>query len=136
MPKRSNKIDDFIVDDDDDIEEEEEEESKPKTKKSKLKKSDSSDEDDQQHEQKQLAKPVGGPLSKNDDGDSFLELSNTRRVTVRSFKGNVLIDIREFYSKDGKSLPGKKGISLSKDQWNALKDAFGDIDQAVGALAK
>ena len=34
-------------------------------------------------------------INKNDDGDAFLELSSKRRVTVRSFKKNILIDLRE-----------------------------------------
>lgn len=34
-------------------------------------------------------------VHKTKDGESFFELSTTRRVTVRAFKGRGLIDIRE-----------------------------------------
>ncbi|XP_047318430.1 RNA polymerase II transcriptional coactivator KIWI-like [Impatiens glandulifera] len=60
------------------------------------------------------------------------EISNTRRVSVRNWQGNVMVDIREFYLKDGKKLPGKKGISLSMDQWNVLRQHIDEIDKAVG----
>ncbi|KAL2347206.1 hypothetical protein Fmac_001206 [Flemingia macrophylla] len=63
------------------------------------------------------------------------EISKNRRVSVRNWQGRVVVDIREFYLKDGKQLPGKKGhairISLTMDQWNVLRDHIEEIDKAV-----
>lgn len=42
---------------------------------------------------------------------------------------------RQTYDKDGKTgLPGKKGISLSADQFAKLKASIGLIDAAIAAL--
>ena len=37
------------------------------------------------------------------------QIGNKRKVSVREFKGRLLVDIREFYEKDGEWMPGKKG---------------------------
>lgn len=46
--------------------------------------------------------------SVDETGDKYWEISKTRRVTVSEFKKNVMVNIREYYEKDGKMLPGKK----------------------------
>ncbi|OAA71550.1 RNA polymerase II transcriptional coactivator [Cordyceps fumosorosea ARSEF 2679] len=63
---------------------------------------------------------VISPAGKDDDGNPFWELSNKRRVGVSQYQNRVMINIREYYDKDGKALPGKKGISLLLDQYLAL----------------
>jgi len=41
---------------------------------------------------------------------TWKQLSRTRKVVVKKFKGKVFVDIREYYNKDGLDLPGKKGL--------------------------
>ncbi|KAK8693224.1 hypothetical protein V6N13_070818 [Hibiscus sabdariffa] len=69
----------------------------------------------------------------SDDSDDIVvcEISKNRRVSVRNWNGKIWVDIREFYVKDGKQMPGKKGISLSLDQWNVLRDHAEAIDKAL-----
>ncbi|KAI1126453.1 transcriptional Coactivator p15-domain-containing protein [Nemania abortiva] len=65
---------------------------------------------------------------KDDEGNSFWPLSATRRAVIQSFKGKTYINIREYYDSNGELRPGKKGIMLPLDQYNALLEAIPDIN--------
>lgn len=67
------------------------------------------------------AKPAGeGKVDAN--GDQYWELSRLRRVTVSSFKGRTMVNVREYYEKDGQELPGKKVGWLSNLQLLYISD--------------
>ena len=58
-------------------------------------------------------------------------LDQRKRVTVHKFKGQLKVDIREYYDDNGTMKPGKKGLSLNLDNWNKLKDFIDKIDEAI-----
>ncbi|KAG9316563.1 transcriptional Coactivator p15-domain-containing protein [Chiua virens] len=68
----------------------------------------------------------------NAEGNKYVDLGKNKHASVRSFKGAVFLDIREFY--DGK--PGKKGITLSNEQWEILKQGVSTIDSSFAECAK
>ncbi|KAF5322563.1 hypothetical protein D9619_001778 [Psilocybe cf. subviscida] len=78
----------------------------------------------------------GGKVKVNTEGDKYIDLGKKKRAVVRSFKGMALIDIREYYGADGDEKPGKKGISLTPEQWNSLKESSSEIDALLSELQK
>ncbi|KAH7350901.1 transcriptional Coactivator p15-domain-containing protein [Rhexocercosporidium sp. MPI-PUGE-AT-0058] len=84
--------------------------------------------------------------SSGDDLEKFWEASqNPRRVTVQEFKGQKLINIREYYEKEGEYKPSSKGISLTVDQYKALLEVLPklnthlkgmDIDISASAVSE
>ncbi len=60
------------------------------------------------------------------------QLSNNRFITISEFRNKVRVDIREYYLNDsGEKKPGKKGISLSLEEWNKMKDLMPKIESAI-----
>nr|XP_034356949.1 activated RNA polymerase II transcriptional coactivator p15-like [Arvicanthis niloticus] len=74
--------------------------------------------------------------SKQSSGDdNMFQVGKMRYVSVRDFKGKILIDIKEYWmDSEGEMKPGRKGISLNMEQWSQLKEQISDIDDAVRKL--
>ena len=72
-------------------------------------------------------------LKTNEKGETYFELSPDRRFTICKWQGETRVDIREFYEKEGKMLPGKKGLSLTMDQLKIVKDFIqdGTVDDMI-----
>ena len=58
-------------------------------------------------------------------------LDKKKRITVHKFKGQLKIDIREYYEDNGEMKPGKRGLSLNLENWNKLKEFMEQIDEAI-----
>lgn len=76
---------------------------------------------------------VAESSSTNERGEPYWQLDDKKRVSVASFQGKTRVDIREFYSKDGKLLPGKKGIGLQPAQWRKLLEIAEEVTKALDA---
>ncbi|KAI1327343.1 ssDNA-binding transcriptional regulator [Xylariaceae sp. FL0255] len=80
--------------------------------------SDDEDEVDVRPTKKNSIPKIEG---KDDEGNSFWKITEARRVVIQDFKGKTFVNIREFYTDaSGAMRPGKKGIMLTLEQYNAL----------------
>ena len=89
----------------------EEKEEKKVTETKTEKKPKTADEDDEK--EKKLKLPF--------EDDNYFKLSQKKYANKSVFKGKTYINIRELYEKDGKMLPSKKGITLTKEEWETFK---------------
>jgi len=79
-------------------------------------------------------KPNKSKGAAGDSEENKYEIGRMRYVSVSEFKGKKMVSIREYYhTDDGDVRPGKKGISLSVDQWEKLKSHIGDVDNDIKA---
>ncbi|XP_014231528.1 activated RNA polymerase II transcriptional coactivator p15 [Trichogramma pretiosum] len=119
--------------------EKEKKKKKPKSE-SESEASEASEASDSEEEAKSKKRPKKtnnkAPAKKaktNDDGETSWELGNMKFVTIRTFKGKLLVDIREKYmdKNSGDLKPGKKGISLNVENWKQFYDIVEEVNEAV-----
>ncbi|BES97197.1 Transcriptional Coactivator p15 (Hypothetical proteinypothetical protein) [Nesidiocoris tenuis] len=106
----------------------------PRKKRKDESSSDTSVHDSSDEKPAKKAKTEKGGKSSNSDPDSIesWDIGGKRVAKVRKFKNRLFVDIREYYmDNNGDMKPGKKGISLSVDQWKKLKDIVSEIDKTV-----
>ncbi|KAG6850145.1 hypothetical protein H0H93_000530 [Arthromyces matolae] len=149
MAKRKTDVSDFIEDDS--------KSSKRAQKKRAVKEESDSDfvakkeeEDDDELEASEQDEPLsikkpkfeakclskdGDVVKTSSEGDKYIDLGKKKRATVRTFKGMTLLDIREFYGNEGDEKPGKKGISLTSEQWETLKSNTDTLDKLFAAVS-
>uniref|UniRef100_A0A915EKW9 Transcriptional coactivator p15 (PC4) C-terminal domain-containing protein n=1 Tax=Ditylenchus dipsaci TaxID=166011 RepID=A0A915EKW9_9BILA len=68
---------------------------------------------------------------KSAEGEDMVEFGPKRFASVTEFKGSKMVNIREYYEKNGQLLPGKKGISMKLDQWKQFKSIIPDVDELI-----
>lgn len=71
------------------------------------------------------------PAKRDSENNLYWEISKARRVVLNDFKGKKMISIREYYEKDGSWLPGKKGISMTLEQYGALMGVLPAVDREL-----
>ena len=52
-------------------------------------------------------------------------------VTVRNFRGQVYVDIRDYYESGGQYFPSKKGITLAAREFKAVMSLSKNITRAI-----
>ena len=62
-----------------------------------------------------------------------VQLSEKRFVNVTEFRGQLYVNIREYYENEsGQWWPSKKGAFLNREEWKHLLKIRKYIDQRVG----
>ena len=111
-------------------EEQKEEQNSEKEEKKEKKLLGKKREKEKKKEKKEKKKEENDDIIVGEKEVAFL-LDQRKRVTVHKFKGQLKVDIREYYDDKGEMKPGKKGLSLNLDNWNKLKEFMDKIDEAI-----
>ena len=76
---------------------------------------------------------LGGRTGPGDFIYSF-PISKLRFAGVRTYKGKAMVDVREYFEKEGQQsamMPGKKGLTFSPEQWAALSAGMMSVNDAL-----
>lgn len=113
--------------------------SSEKEKKVSKKRRNSSNSSNREDKKEKPAKKAAKKSTKRDDvirenGEIAILLDQYKRLSIRKFKGKLLIDIREFYPSEGEMKPGRKGIALSLDNWNKISEQVDFINECINEI--
>lgn len=72
--------------------------------------------------------PVSQSAKTDSEGGLYWEISKARRVTLSDYRGKKMVSIREYYEKEGEMLPGKKGITMTLEQYGVLVSLLPGIE--------
>ena len=62
----------------------------------------------------------------------MFDLNAKKRVTIRKYKGQVLVDLREYWQPPGQDVtPTKKGVCLTLVAYETLKRLIPQIDEQI-----
>lgn len=75
--------------------------------------------------------PASQSAKTDSEGGQYWEISKARRVTLSEYRGKKMIGIREYYEKDGEMLPGKKGITMTLEQYGMLVSLLPGIESEL-----
>ncbi|CDW71681.1 transcriptional coactivator kelp [Stylonychia lemnae] len=70
-------------------------------------------------------------IEKDKDGYSMFSLSNRKKVVIKTYRKQILVDFRETFEKNGELLYTQKGVSLSLEMWDKLKQIMPLIDKEI-----
>ena len=72
--------------------------------------------------------------STDKEGNPMFDLNSKKKVFIKQFKGHKMVDIREVYDKNGEMAFTQKGVCLTLDAWNTLKDLIPSIERELSKL--
>ncbi len=68
------------------------------------------------------------------EGNAFFDLNSKKKVFIKSYKGQKMVDIREVYDKNGEMMFTAKGVCLTMDAWKTLKGLIPSIERELKKL--
>ena len=80
------------------------------------------------------AKETYYEAGRDKEGNAMFDLSSRKKVFIKTFKGQKMVDIRETYEKAGEMMFSAKGVCLTLDAWKTLKELIPSIDRELDQL--
>lgn len=64
------------------------------------------------------------------------KIGKNKQIKFNEFKNKMYVDIREYYEENGVKKPGRKGISLSVEDFLSLAANFPQVSECVAFIKK